>query len=325
VAYAITSYQCAWFLTYYPDEWVTTYIDYCATSKGKVTGKEDPVSIALKEAKRLGYTMSKADINLSEYEFTLDSNKKRTLVPSFASLKHVGKSVMYELRMFRPYKTAHDLLINPNGSWRHSKLNKRSLSTLIKLEALGSMDLVGEGKMFDNYKQMHSVFIDNYDKLKSMSAKKKNNDIKPVVAELVHKAKLEHPEDWTRLEKVDAQRELAGSVDFDLLVDPEVQAQLLKEGIPSIDNWESDEDGDAATCWAIVTQAVTAVTKTGKPYLKIRLMGEASKEHTCFIWNYRARGDSLPFKQNDVVVAKMKHSDFGFSAFPNQIVKLNPT
>jgi DNA polymerase-3 subunit alpha len=30
MAYAITSYQCAWFLTYYPDEWIASYLDFAS-------------------------------------------------------------------------------------------------------------------------------------------------------------------------------------------------------------------------------------------------------------------------------------------------------
>lgn len=317
VAYAITSYQCAWLLTYYPEEWVTTYIDYCATSKGKVTGKEDPVSVAIKEAKRLGFTIGKPDINTSEYEFTAHPTEPKTLVPSFSSMKYVGKSVMSELRQFRPYQSVHDLLINSDGTWRHSALNKRALSTLIQLEALDSVGVVGPGKMFGNYKQLHAAVIDQYDKLKSTSAKKKNNDIKPLVEDLAKKYATEP--DWTKTEKIALQKELAGSVDFNLIVSPSVQEQLDELGAMSIDDWE--DDLAEGTCWALLNRVEFAKTKTGKAYLKLKLTAQASKEYTCFVWNYK--GNTVNLAANDVVVIQMKKTDFGFSAFPNKIFKLN--
>ena len=318
VSYALTTYQCAWLLKYYPDEWITTYIDYCATEKGKISGKDDPKAVAIKEAQRLGYTVGKADINTSEYEYTMHPTDKKTLVPSFGSMKHVGKTVMQELSQFRPYKSLNDLLINSDGTWRHSKLNKRALSTLIKLEALDSLGLVGKGKTFDNYKQMHAVVIDGYDNLKRISSKKKNNDISLVLKEETAKVKLSCREDWSREEKLELQKELAGSVDFDLLMPQEIQNKLGKLGFSSIDYW--DEDEMEGQYWAIVSGVTVATTKTGKQYLKIKLFAESIKESTCFVWNYKP--SSVNIQTNDIVVGVFKKTDFGLTAWQNKIFKV---
>lgn len=317
LAYAITSYQCAWFQTYYPDEWVTTYLDYCAISKGKVTGKEDPKAVAIKEVKRIGYEIGKPDINNSSYEYIMHPTKPKTIVPSFGSMKYVGKTVMSELNQFRPYTRAEDLLINPDGTWRHSKLNKRALSTLIKLESLGSLDIVGENKLFNNYKQAHTVLIDNYDDLKRTSARKKNNDTRGKIKDLIDKTKTD--EDWTVKEKIEFSKELAGSVDFDLIVSQETQKLLEEIGAEAINFFPEDEE--EYNCWAIVNSAAIAMTKTGKQYLKIRMSGTDNKEHGCFIWNYKEKTTNL--KENDIVVGTFKKSDFGFSCFPNKIYKVN--
>lgn len=314
-SYAVTSYQCAWFLTYYPDEWVATYIDYCAISKGKVTGKEDPKAVAIKEAKALGYTLSKPDINDSEYEFIVHPTKPKTLVPSFSSLKGVGKTSVSEIKQFRPYESVEDLLVNRNdGSWKHSKFNKTALSALIKLEALGSMDIVGEGRQFQNYRQTHEVLVGNYDTFKRISSRKKNNKIGDALLKAIEDVK-DLP-DWTKAEKLEFTKDLAGSVDFDMLVPPEVQEKLDDLGFQSVDECLEGK----GNYWAVVASAGMAMTKTGKPYLKLRLFGEANKEQTCFIWSWKG---PVTLRENDVVVGLFERSKFGLSCFQNKIYRLN--
>jgi DNA polymerase-3 subunit alpha len=312
-SYAVASWQCAWFLTYYPDEWIATYIDYCAISKGKVTGKEDPKAIAIKEAKSLGYTLAKPDINASEYEIVNHPTIPRTLVPSFSSLKHVGKTAVSEIQQFRPYNSAKDLLINNDGTWRHSKFNKSALSALIKMEALETVGIVGEDKPFKNYRQVHAVLVDKYDTFKRIASRKKNNDVVAAMNEAI--AEVQALEDWTKKEKLEFTKELAGSVDFDMIVSPETREKLDELGFECVDNWE-----EKGNYWAIVASAVIAQTKTGKNYLKLRLFGETNKEVACSIWGWRG---AVNLTENDIIVGLFEKNSFGFSAFQNKIYKVN--
>lgn len=313
-SYAIVAYQCAWFQHYYPDEWIATFVDYCTVDKGKVTGKEDPKAIAIKDAKRLGYAVQRPDINSSDVEFTVDKTATpKALVPSFASMKHVGTAAVNEIKQFRPYRNVQDLLVNGDGTWRHSKFNKRALSTLIKLEALGSLNIVGDGLLFKNYKQAHTVLIDQYDTFKRISARKKNNDISQPLNEAI--ASMQDMQDWSKAEKLEFSKELAGSVDFDLIVSPEVRGRLDELGFMSIDSWE-----EKGNYWAIIASAVMAKTKTGKDYLKLRLFAEQGKEHTCFIWGWKG---PVSVKENDVVVGLFDRNDFGVTCYQNKLFKVN--
>jgi DNA polymerase-3 subunit alpha len=313
-SYAIVAYQCAWFQHYYPDEWIATFVDYCTVDKGKVTGKEDPKAIAIKDAKRLGYVVQRPDINSSDVEFTVDkAATPKALVPSFASMKHVGTAAVNEIKQFRPYRNVQDLLVNGDGTWRHSKFNKRALSTLIKLEALGSLNIVGDGLLFKNYKQAHTVLIDQYDTFKRISARKKNNDISQPLNEAI--ASVQDMQDWSKAEKLEFSKELAGSVDFDLIVSPEVRGRLDELGFMSIDSWE-----EKGNYWAIIASAVMAKTKTGKDYLKLRLFAEQGKEHTCFIWGWKG---PVSVKENDVVVGLFDRNDFGVTCYQNKLFKVN--
>lgn len=316
LCYSIASYQCAYFLTYHPDEWIPTYIDYCSDDKGKVVGKEDPKVTAMREAKYLGYRFAKADINYSDYQTAMHPTEPKLIIPSFSSMKHVGKTAVEEIKRSRPYNTVEDLLVNVGGSWKHSKFNKRSLGTLIQLGALESMGLVGEGKEFANYRQLYHVTVDGYDKLKATTARKKNNEIKPVLDVLREEAsKLE---DWTTQEKIATQQELLGSVDINLLLPPDVREELDESGYTSIEE-ATDVPKVKGMHWAIVMAAKAAVTKNNKPYLKLVLTGDTGGMLQCFVWNYKGEP---AIAVNDVIVGLFEKGDFGFSSFASTIKKL---
>jgi DNA polymerase-3 subunit alpha len=307
VAYAITSYQCAWLLTYYPNEWIVSYLDYSVNGKGKVVGQEDPKVVALGEAKVLGYTLEKADINYSEEEFTLHPTKPKTIVASFSSLKGLGAAAIQEIKEHRPYSSIYDILMSPNG-WRHSKFNKRAIETLINLEALDSIGEVGDGKLFPNYRAVRAVVMDNFDDLKRISKLKKNNNPKIRYDELV--ASVQSTPDFTDEEKRTFMSELSGAVDFDLIVSPEIRYRLQEAGIESVDFWESK----SVKCWAIVKSSMIAMTTTGKKYLKMRVVAETGKEYTMSVWSWLSH--EIP-KEGSMIIGNFDKDDFGFKAFPN--------
>lgn len=302
VSYATLSYQCAYFLTHYPDEWISTYVDYCTDDKGKAAGYEDPKAIALGEAKSLGYTIGKPDINISERDFSAANG---VLTPSFSSIKSVGVTAQNEIFQNRPYKTVEDLLWNANDTWRHSKFNKRALSALIKLEALDSMGIVGKGKQFENYKQLHHVVVDNGDTLKR-SISRKNQNHKEVLEALIEEAKQLN--DWEMSEKVDFAKELAGSVDFSMIVTPDIEKFFEENAVEPISNWKNSK----TLYWAIVENFKIATTKTGKKYCRVKLCDSTGNSSMCFMWNYNEFKDK-EIKSYSLIIGNFKKSDFGLS------------
>jgi DNA polymerase-3 subunit alpha len=308
VAYAITSYQCSHLLTYYPDEWVATYIDYCATSKGKVTGKEDPKAVALAEARGLGYKIGKPDINKSSMEYDVQDGY---LIPSFAALKGVGATAYSEIKRFRPYKSVEDLLWNSDDTWRHSKFNKRAMESLIKLEAFDDTDIVGEDKMFKNYKQLHYILIENADKLKRSISKKKKTH-KELLEKLTEEA--QEIEDWDDREKIDFSKEITGAVNMDMIITPEIREYFKQTNINSIDKWTNDKE----LYWAIVQRAIVATTRNGKKYCKTTMYGESGQMQSCFFWSYNPGKDKL-LPDNTLIIGNFKKSDFGLSSFYGKI------
>lgn len=317
ISYGITSWQCAYFLTYHPDEWITSYVDYSATEKGKVAGKEDPKVTALNEAKALGYVVKKPDINLSTGEFTI---KGKELIPSFASLKYVGKAVVGEINDFRPYKTVEDLLWTKNQlhtAWRHSKFNKRALSTLIKMEAFDSMGVVGQDKVFKNYKQMHEVLVEKSDLLKKAISRKKNRNYEELLKQFIEE--VQNIPDWTTDEKTQNQFMLSGSVDLGLICTPEIENFLVSNEIDPIERYESD----LSNYWAIVQTSEVVTAKTGRKYLKLGLLGSDASLHKVNVWNYMGSKDEQEkLKKNSIIVATFRKDDYGMSTNMKKIYRI---
>lgn len=307
VSYATISYMCAHLLTYFPDEWITTYVDYCINDKGKASGKEDPKAIALSEAKALGYVIGKPDINLSEKDYTI---RDKILIPSFGSLKHVGTAVLNEINEYRPYKTLEDLLFSKTALgdiWRHSKLNKRAFSTLARVEAFNSMELVGPGKMFENYRQLHYIVAEKADELKKAVSRKKKTHIEDL-ARFIEEAK--QLPDWNSEEKIKNSIELSGNIDLSLLVPQEINDYFDEKNIVSIDDRLEDDQ----LVWCIVENSSAAQTKTGKHYLRMKVYGPNNNSFNCFCWNFNPLKDKI-IPSHTLVVGKFKFSDFGFSCF----------
>lgn len=312
MAYAITSYQCAWFLTYYPDEWIASYLDFATVGKGKSASGEDPKSVALMEARSLGYKVGKPDINLSEENFTMKPG--RVLIPSFSAIKGVGKAALYEIKTHRPYTQLRDLIVNPDGSWRHSKFNKRAFGNLIKTGAFESMGLVGEGKTFANYKQMYTALIDNYDKLKKTSARKKNNDASAELQTIIQEVVSNQPGDWTTDEKIAHSKELTGQIDMSLVVTPKMMDYFTRNKVESIDSFA--EEGDFY--WGIVDNCTVDTSSTGKQFLRLTFHGESGAKRSCKVWNFNEDTD-LVYEKNDIIVGKFKKDQWGLKTFPSSI------
>jgi DNA polymerase-3 subunit alpha len=312
MAYAITSYQCAWFLTYYPDEWIASYLDFATVGKGKSATGEDPKSVALMEARALGYKIGKPDINLSEENFTIRGDK--ILVPSFSAIKGVGKAALQEIKTYRPYVKPADLIVNPDGTWKHSKFNKRAFANLIKTGAFTSMGLVGPGCVFDNYKQMHTVFIDNYDKLKRIAARKKNNDAVAEMNLLIQDVVANQPDDWTTPEKVEFSKELTGQIDMSLIISSEMVDYFVKAKIESVDSWENSGE----FYWVIVDSCSVDKSSNGKEYLRLTFHGESGVRRNCKVWNFDSTRDVV-FERHDILVGKFQKDQWGMKCFPNQL------
>lgn len=310
IAYSILSYQSAWLLTKYQDEWISSYIDYCATEKGKAAGKEDPKSIAIREAIKLGYVLGKPDINWSKLKYSVrKEDKTKVLIPSFLSLKGIGDAAAEEVIQLREenevYTDVYSLFFKSDGTWKHRKFNKTALAALIKIEALDSMNLVGKDKLFRNYKHLYSVIIENFDAIKKFHQRTSTTlqDVYNKINEIIEQTK--DVDDWTTEEKKQAQIEIVGQYNMNSTYDEEIYEKLEEKGIINIEDLMELETKKPKLTWFFVLKATMGMTGKGNPFLKILAAGPKGEQYQVFFWNAAINERAMP-KEGDIMVANIK-------------------
>lgn len=308
VSYAMVSYTCAYLLTHYEPEWLCAYMESVADVPGKRAK-------AINEIRSFGYDIVKIDINDATSSWTiLKHGNTFKFMPSFLTCKGIGEAAIKEIEKFRPYTSIEDFLWNKDGSWKHSKMNKRVIDALIKINGFNSLDVVGEGKLFANAKQMYFVLVENMNKIKQRT---KFNPFKGMnnFYDLVKESK--DIKDWSTQEKLDQYMELLGDLDLNLLLPQELRNKLTNINVNCIDQYEKED-----IHWFIVSDSTNRKTKKGKDYCLLNVLGEYNKRYKLFVWNCR---QDTKFKSNTLYLAKLKKSDFGFSSNLGNIKELNLT
>lgn len=342
VSYAIDSYMCAWLLTHYEPEWLCAYME-------TQDGQPDKRSEAISELRSFGYEIVRVDINFATDEWTIQPGKK--FMPAFSTVKGMGDAAVKEIEENRAllpdgmYKSIEQLLWNPDGSWRHSKFNKRALENLIKICAFDSMGIVGPGKQFESYRHMWRVLIHAHD---GPCVDKKNVQtedpdacaVKKVggTSELKHKkngkAELEKrikelrcPE-WSVSQRTKQAKEIVGSGDLNMIIKPNTRKYLESKDLKSIDDYEKP-----GSYWFILDGIEMKLTKTNKSYALLTIMGLSGKKHRVYCWGFTVRHtrkcdaahiQDLDEKRvcscherqapaNEVYKARLEQSQYGFS------------
>lgn len=296
VAYAIDSYMCAWLLTHYEEEWLCAYLE-------SMSNNPDDKAKAFGEIKGMGYQVVPIDINYATSTWTIIPGKK--FMPSLLTCKGLGSAAIDEIIENRPYKSIEEFLWNSDGSWRHSKFNKKALEALIKIEAFDSMELVGPGRLFENYNQMHFVLVENNDLIKKSTKKD------PTLGQKNFQELLENSRDiqsWTRQERVQNFVDHLGSADVTMIVNLDVLKKLIDKGVRSIDTLEL---GEKDISWFCVQDMMIKKTKAGKTYLLIEALGMDGKTHRLSVWGWKDDSKNIP--HYSLCLAEVEKNDFGCS------------
>ena len=102
ISYAFISFQCAYLFTYYPDEWISAYLE--AESE-----KIEKLTKAVSVAKSLGYKVSAPDINES---FDTWVCKNGVLYQPLSSIKGVKGETPDIIVENRPFNSIEDIIFN---------------------------------------------------------------------------------------------------------------------------------------------------------------------------------------------------------------------
>jgi DNA polymerase-3 subunit alpha len=296
--YAFDSYICAWLSHYYPDQWLTAYLE-------SMSNNDENKSKALSEIKQLGYKVVPIDINYANRDWTILPGKR--FMSSFGSIKGVGDSAVDEILENRPYKSIEDLLWTQDGKWRHSKFNRRALEALISIGGLDSLGAVGEDKIFSSYAHMYEVIINHSDEIKK-STKKEPNLGQKNFYELARTLR-DTIQPWTRKELALKQLEFLGSVDIQNLVEPDIFETFTNKNVLGID--ELEETNEPTIAWWCVTNCVPKKTKNNKDYWMLECQGSSGKIYKMFCWGVKS--SDVQIEQYSICFGKVSKSNFGFS------------
>ena len=230
-------------------------------------------------------------------------------MPSFSSCKGIGDAAVDEILRNRPYANIEELFWNEDGSWKHSKLNKRAVSVLIKLRAFDSISWQDQ---FENYRHFHDTVIDNWNDLRKSTKRDPDRGKKNLQEKILESTT---PPDWSMKDLAESSIELLGTVNVEMIMPPGLSDKLEQKGIDSIDNWSSED-----IYWALLTDYVRKTTKKGKPYFILTALGTSGKKHKIFCWN--APKDAN-LSRYSIFAMQLQNGDFGFSTNWRKILELN--
>jgi DNA polymerase III alpha subunit len=302
LAYSIDSYYCAWLLTHHTEAWLTAYLE-------DMSSTPDNKAKALSEIKSMGYSVVPIDVNVAGKSWTVLPGKM--FMPSLLSCKGIGAAAVDEVLQNRPYKSLEDMLWTEDGSWRHSKFNKRALESLVKIGGFGSFDCVGPDKLFSSLKHMHHVLIERNDEIKKTSKREPGIGIRRYY-EIIKET--HGMEEWTPQELVDNKIEVLGAFDITDLIPQNVMNVLSEKGVPSVSDY-----ADEGLYWFVVMSTAVKQSKNGKQYLLAEIIGSDDKKHRVYVWS---AGSNFSIKPLTPCLAPLKHSGFGFSTNARSIKSL---
>jgi DNA polymerase-3 subunit alpha len=295
ICYAYNSYACAWLFTYYPLAWLQASLE---TDPSKVK--------AINTIRGLGYDVLKVDINHSKIdEWNFVDN---AWLPPLTSLKGLGEAGATELINRRPeggFKNLNDFFYNEHGVWRWSKLNKKCIEVLIKMETFNSLNEIADNKTFVSYGHLYRTLFE----IKCPEDEKKFDKIKKGKLKLEDEATMVNPDDFSSAEKIIFQKEIIGFYDKALIIGKYLEI-FEKFDIESVDF--DEEDGSKPKVWAVVENIEAKTTANNRSYYKITVSGNSSKEYSFKAWIKPAEAELWAI--GNVMVFGLDYSeDWGYS------------
>ena len=277
VSYSILSYQCAWLLNYYPECWISAFLD-----KEPENRKEAAISLA----KKAGFKIRKLNVNTSGVNWQIDDDGE-TLIQPLESIKGLGEKAIEQLINNRPYNTIEELLFNEEISY--SKLNKKALHVLALSGAMD--DLIDD--RFTGLKHFWASSVEDRPKTKKKFIEnvEKYRDITQ----------------FTSQERIEQITSLTGIFPFDLVLDEDVEDKLDTLKVPALGNW----DNNIGVAWFIPREIIKRKTKNGKLYWILKVIDNTATSSEIRCWGV-TDGDHI--YKNKTYMAKLDFSEnWGFS------------
>jgi DNA polymerase-3 subunit alpha len=249
--YATIAFRTAYLKAHYPVEFMTALLT--AESRG-TTGptKNEKISQAISECRRLDVSILPPSINYSEAEFSIEKNTNVRF--GLSAIKNVGSaaiSTILECRKEGKFESLTDLCRRVDLS----KVNKKTIESLIKA---GALDEFGK----------RSVLLTSYVDIATKIAKEKSVvksqaglfDDDPLPKNLVYDANFSDIEEFTESEKLLFEKELLG---FFLTNHPLIQEldNLAKQISHNISDLQEAPEGTRIKVGGMLSSVKKIITK----------------------------------------------------------------
>jgi DNA polymerase-3 subunit alpha len=267
--YAIIAFRTAYLKANYPVEFMTALLT--AESRG-TSGpvKNEKISQAVLECKRIDIQILKPDINKSKSDFTIADKSK--ILFGLSAIKNVGEAAIQnilEARREKPFSSFQDFCLRVNLS----TINKKTMESLIKA---GAMD------EFGNRASMLIAFPEIVLKINQMKKQKADGqaslfDDEPSIAD-THSIdfNLTEIEDFTDEEKLQFEKDFLGIY---LTSHPHLEklSYLPSFGAIDFEDLESHVEGTRVKVGGILDGVKRILTKTGNEMAFLTIADEKGK------------------------------------------------
>lgn len=192
-AYALVSYQTAWLKVHYPAEFMAAVLSSDMDHTDKVVS-------SLEECRSMKLKILPPDINHSHYKFMVTHTN--SIRYGLGAIKGLGKGaieMLIEQRQKKPFSDLFDLCHRACLQ----KLNRRSLEALIYSGSLDGFGL-GRASLIANLEAALQVAMQ-----KSVTVDTGQRDFFGLEM-LSHAKQMIHVEDWTKLKRLQAEKEVLG-------------------------------------------------------------------------------------------------------------------
>lgn len=243
IAYSITSYHCAYLLTYFPEKWCCAYLD---------KESEDRKELAIASVKSAGFTIG--EILLKDSDGYYWKVKDGILVPPLSSIKGLGESAISELLKFRPFNSIEELIDHPEMDYR--KFNKKGMDVLSRS---GTLNYLIDNR-FSGTKHFWAS-IQLYDK-KAANKKKAPKFFKDFIEE----AEENFSGNFSKEEYINNSVELTGVYPIETVCPMKIIKLLENKMIPPV----SEYDEVLGVAWLVPREIIAKKTGKGKDYYIIK-------------------------------------------------------
>lgn len=249
--YAIIAFRTAYLKANFPVEFMSALLT--AESRG-TSGpqKNEKVSQAVAECKRLGVPILPPDINKSRTDFSIEDGTQVRF--GLSAIKNVGAAAIetiIEARSQRPFTSFQDFCMRVNLS----AVNKKTMESLIKA---GAMD------KFGNRASLLIILPEIVNKVNQLKKQSAEGQVSLFEEEISTTEEITFTkvdvEDFTKVEKLNFEKEFLG---FYLTSHPHMDTlSMIKQHIThEIDLLEEEEDGQRVKIGGIIENAKKIFTK----------------------------------------------------------------